>query len=274
MSFFEHDGIKFHYRDSGGAGVPFIFQHGLGADGSQTFVLFTPPPGFRLLSFDCRGHGETRPLGPEEKINVAQFAEDLRAFLDHLQIERAVIGGISMGAAMALHFALTHPARVRGLVLSRPAWLDQSRADNMQAFSTLAQFIRQHGASEGAQRFQETTAYQQVLKVSPDNAASLLAQFTHRRAEETVAKLERIPAHVPGHTRDDWKRIRVPTLVLANRQDAIHPFEFGEVLAREIPGAAFAEIAPKSAGLEKHAADVQRAVGDFLVRNCSDAAGR
>ena len=273
MPFFQHDEIQFHFRDSGGEGVPFVFQHGLGADVSQTFELFAPPPGFRMLGFDCRGHGETRPLGPEEKIGVGSFTEDLRALLDHLRIERAVIGGISMGAAMALHFTLTHPERVMGLVLSRPAWLDESRADNMKVFSTIAEFIRRYGAWEGAQRYQATEAYQAVLKVSPDNANSLLAQFTHPRAEETVAKLERIPAHVPTHTREDWKRIRVPTLVLVNRQDAIHPFEFGEVLARTIPGASLVEITPKSVSKERHASDVQRAVGEFLVKHFRSGAG-
>jgi pimeloyl-ACP methyl ester carboxylesterase len=269
MPHFTHDGIQFHYRDTG-SGVPFVFQHGLGADTQQTFELFQPPRGFRLLSFDCRGHGETRPLGPEEKISVAQSAEDLRVFLDHLGIDRAIIGGISMGAAIALHFALTQPERVRGLVLSRAAWLDTSRGDEMRVFTTIAKFIREHGAQLGAQKYQESAAYQQVLQVAPDNAASLLGQFTHPRAEETVAKLERIPAHAPAHTRAEWKRVAVPVLVLANRRDAVHPFEFGETLAREIPGAAFAEIAPKSAGTERHVADVQRAVESFFVKNFAD----
>ena len=147
MPFFEHDGIQFYYRDSG-TGLPFVFQHGLGAEVSQTFDLFQPPAGFRLITFDCRAHGETRPLGPEEKISVEQFAEDLGALLDHLGVEHAVVGGISMGAATALHFALTHPERVLGLVLARPAWLDESRADNMKVFSTIAEFIRKHGRSK------------------------------------------------------------------------------------------------------------------------------
>jgi pimeloyl-ACP methyl ester carboxylesterase len=60
MSFLHHDGITFHYLDSG-EGVPFIFQHGLGGDVTQPYGLFTPPLPFRLLSFDFRGHGETRP---------------------------------------------------------------------------------------------------------------------------------------------------------------------------------------------------------------------
>ena len=267
MPFFAHDGIQFHYRDSGGSGVPFVFQHGLGADVSQTFELFRPPPGFRLLSFDCRGHGETRPLGPEEKISVVQFVDDLRAFLDHLRIERAVIGGISMGAEISLNFALAHPARLLGLVLSRPAWLDESRVDNMKVFSTIADFIRKYGAWEGAQRFQQTAAYQEVLKVSPDNASSLVSQFVHPRAEETVAKLERIPLHAPRHPRATWKQITVPTLVIVNRQDAIHPFEFGEVLAQNIPGASLVEVTPKSVGKERHRDDVHCALDNFLVKN-------
>ena len=76
MTFFDHDGIRFHYRASG-RGIPFVFQHGLGADLNQTFDLFKPPAGFRLLTFECRGHGETRPLGSEEKVSVETFTDDL-----------------------------------------------------------------------------------------------------------------------------------------------------------------------------------------------------
>jgi pimeloyl-ACP methyl ester carboxylesterase len=266
MPFFEHDGIRFHYRESG-SGIPFVFQHGLGADASQPFELVEPPRGFRLLTFECRGHGETRPLGPEEKISVEQFTDDLKAFLDRLHIEQAIIGGISMGAAIALRFALEYPERTLGLVLSRAAWLDERRSDNLRVFSTLAEFIRKYGAEEGARQYQTTEAYREVLKASPDGAASLLAQFAHPRAEETVAKLERIPGYVPRHKRDDWKRIRVPTLVLANQQDPVHPFDFGQTLAEIIPRARLIELTPKSVSKEKHEADVQRAVTTFLVEN-------
>jgi pimeloyl-ACP methyl ester carboxylesterase len=266
MPTFEHDGICFHYRESG-EGLPFVFQHGLGADINQPFELVRPIPRVRLLAFDCRAHGETRPLGSEEKISVEQFTADLVAFLDHRQIAKAVIGGISMGAAIALKFALEHPERVLGLVLSRPAWLDQSRADNLKVFSTLAEYIRKYGAWEGAQRYQETEAFQHVKRVSPDNANSLLSQFAHPRAEETVAKLERIPNYVPKHTRTDWRSIKVPTLVIVNRQDQIHPFNFGEALAREIANARVVEVAPKSANKERHTADVQNALANFFADN-------
>jgi pimeloyl-ACP methyl ester carboxylesterase len=174
-----------------------------------------------------------------------------------------------MGAAIALRFTLEHPDRVLGLVLSRPAWLDQSRVDNMKVFSTLAEYIRKYGAWEGAQRYQETEAFQHVKRVSPDNANSLLSQFTHPRDEETVSKLERIPNYVPKHRREDWRRITVPTLVIVNRQDEIHPFVFGESLARDIPNARVVEVAPKSVSKDRHVAEVQQALATFFADNAA-----
>src|SRR5207249_4211279 len=112
--------------------------------------------------------------------------------------------------------------------------------------------------------FKQTSEYQKILRESPDAAASLLGQFSHPRAEETVVKLERIPVHTPTHKREDWASIAVPTLVLANRQDPIHPFEFGETMARAIPGAEFKELTAKSVSLDAHAADVQRFIEAFL----------
>lgn len=265
MPFIQHDGLNFHYREQG-AGIPFIFQHGLGGDTEQIFSLFTPPPGFRLLTFDCRAHGETRPLGEPEKIGIAAFADDVRALMASLGLTRAVIGGISMGAAVALNFALRYPAQAVGLVLSRPAWLDQPNPYNAEVFGEIARLIREHGAQDGLERFRRSALYADVLRLSPDVANSLIGQFEHPRAEETVIKLERLPRDAPNHDWREWQSIRVPTLVLANRQDPVHPFEYGERLAQAIPGAQFEEITAKSISKERHAQDVQAAIGDFLMK--------
>ena len=77
MPFFRHDDIQFHYRDEG-AGVPFFFQHGLGADLTQPFSLCRPPLGIRLIGFDARAHGKTAPVGSEEKISLGSFAIGIR----------------------------------------------------------------------------------------------------------------------------------------------------------------------------------------------------
>jgi pimeloyl-ACP methyl ester carboxylesterase len=187
--------------------------------------------------------------------------------MDHLRIERAVVGGISMGAAVALNFALRYPQRLLGLVLHRPAWLDGPRRDNVAVFTAIASLLRQYGAEKGLLLFKQSEIYQRAVTVAPANAASLAAQFLHPRAEETVARLERIPLDSPGSDRRQWRAINVPVMVLANDHDAIHPLEFGVTLAREIPGAEFKELTPKSVNAELHREETQRFLADFLLRH-------
>jgi pimeloyl-ACP methyl ester carboxylesterase len=268
MPLFSRHGIEFHYREVGG-GTPFVFQHGLGGDTSQPLGIFQPPPGFRLLTMDCRGHGETRPLGDMEKISIAAFADDVVALLDHLGVRRAVVGGISMGSAVALNIALRYPQRVLGLVLSRAAWLDEPLQSNVRIYTGLARLIRQYGAQRAAEVFRESEDYRSVRRVSPDTADSLLRQFQNARIEETIVKLERIAVDAPCRSLDPLKAIAVPTLVLASRQDPIHPYTYGEILARTIPGAEFRELSPKSIDKDRLAAEVQRFFADFLLRRCA-----
>jgi pimeloyl-ACP methyl ester carboxylesterase len=265
MPTFEHDGLTFHYRDEG-AGLPFVFQHGLGGDVSQPFGLYKPPPGVRLIAFDCRAHGATRPVGDVHKVSMATFADDLVALLDRLDITRAVVGGISMGAAVALGVALRYPERLLGLVLSRPGWIDRPLPDNTRVFVHIARHILHHGARDGLVLFRGTPEYRAILDEAPECAASLEAQFTQPRAEECVTRLERIPFDSPCHDREELASIDVPTLVLGNRQDPIHPWDFARSLTGLIPDAALAELTPKSRSVERHAADVQRAIDEFLGR--------
>lgn len=266
--FFTHDRLNFHYRDEG-AGVPFFFQHGLGADVTQPFGLFNAPPGFRLIAFDCRAHGQTHPAGDRAKIHFVTFADDLLALMDHLKIDRAVVGGISMGAGLALNFTLRFPGRVLGLVLSRPAWLDAPHPWNVKMFTLVSRLLREHGAKRGQELFKHTEEYKEALLKWPDVANSLALQFESPQAEETAFKFERIINDAPNRDRSQWQSIRVPTLVLANRQDPIHPYEFGETLAQSIPGAGLKEITSKSVSLERHTADVQRHLSEFLQKHLS-----
>jgi pimeloyl-ACP methyl ester carboxylesterase len=268
MAFFCHDGIQFHYRDEG-PGLPFFFQHGLGADLTQPFSLCQPPPGIRLIAFDARAHGQTRPVGPEDKISFTAFADDLGALMDHLQIHKAIVGGVSMGAAITLNFTLRNPARVFGLVQSRPAWLDAPNPWNVKMFSLIARLVRDHGRVKGKEAFLGTMEYKETLAKWPDVANSLASQFDHPLVEETAFKFERIIHDSPCRDRREWARIQVPTLVLANRYDPIHPYEYAEEVAGLISGAEFREVTAKSSSLEQHNADVQRCLREFLERRFS-----
>jgi pimeloyl-ACP methyl ester carboxylesterase len=271
MPVFKHDGLTFNYVDDG-TGLPFVFQHGLGGDVNQPAEYYTSQPGVRCLTLDCRGHGETRPLGPASKLNFEAFADDVLALLDRLGIERCVAGGISMGAGVALNLAVRYPDRVRGLVLARPAWLDAPLPGNMRVLAEIGELIQRYGAAEGLARFEKSRQYADIAARAPDVAQSLLGQFTGPRAEETAAKLICLAQDAPVHDRAAWSAIRVPTLVLATGVDPVHPLEYGRILAAAIPGATFQQLTPKSVDRPGHAAEMGAAIRGFLAGLMAGAA--
>ena len=265
MPFFHSDTILFHYLDLG-KGVPFVFQHGMGGDVHQIQDLFEPPIPFRLLTLDCRGHGETRPVGDPTHLGFASFADDLLAMIDMLHLQQIAVGGISMGAAVALNFALRYPQRVLGLVLVRPAWLNEPLPVNLRVYPRIAALIRHYGAVQGLEHFKLTEEYLEVQCTSPMTADSLRRQFTRPQAEEAVDILECLPQDAPNREQEDWTRIPVPTLILANEYDPLHPFGYGEVLAHSIPGAILEKVTPKAVDAHQHARDIQRAIERFFGR--------
>jgi pimeloyl-ACP methyl ester carboxylesterase len=242
-----------------------VFQHGLGGDLEQPFGVYRPIAGVCLIAFDMRGHGETRPLGDSNELSIATLADDLAALLDELQVERAVIGGISLGSAVAVKVALTRPDKVLGLVLSRPAWLDWPLPENVRLYATIAGLIRQRGPAEGAERFRLSPEYQLMESTSPDCARSLIGQFESARAVECVARLERLASDRLCLDLSEYSAIAVPALVLGNHQDPIHPWFLAARLAQLIPGSELHEITPKSVSVDRHAADVQAAINGFLT---------
>jgi hypothetical protein len=86
------------------------------------------------------------------------------------------------------------------------------------------------------------------------------------QAVTAVARLERLPADCPVADLRAVEEIRVPTLVMAHRQDPIHRFAFGQKLAHLIPRARFVELTPKSIARAFHAAEVQGCLEGFLSR--------
>jgi pimeloyl-ACP methyl ester carboxylesterase len=73
--------------------------------------------GRRVIALDNRGHGASSKLYDPAAYHSARMADDVRALLDHLAIERADVMGYSMGARITAFFALAHPARLRRAVL-------------------------------------------------------------------------------------------------------------------------------------------------------------
>ena len=80
---------------------------------------------YRIVVYDQRGHSDSTPVTDPALYDADRMAEDMTAVLDALGIERAIVGGESMGAATTLRFALRHPERVERLLITAPAFGDQ-----------------------------------------------------------------------------------------------------------------------------------------------------
>jgi pimeloyl-ACP methyl ester carboxylesterase len=226
--------------------------------------LVGPLEGHRLIVWDCRGHGETQPAGPAEKFGFGPMAEDLAALLDFLGVDRAIIGGISMGAGIAARFAANWPARVDALVLVRPAWLMQPLPENLAFFPRVAAMLRQYGPEAGLAEFNKLPELAEIRRRSPAVADSLCEQFTRPFAQERCARLERMPADCPLHNWNAVESLTMPALVVGNDRDAAHPMEFARVWSSHLPVSQLVEIPSKSDDAAAHTAEFRRCLHQFL----------
>jgi pimeloyl-ACP methyl ester carboxylesterase len=252
------------YYASVGDGLRFVFQHGMGADTTQPLGFGGDLRGWRTIAMDYRGHGHTEASLARARISFAQFSHDLAALLDVLRIERAVIGGISMGAALAVAFGLAHPERVAGLILVRPAWLDRPFPPNLRWFPIAARLLQEYPTDEAARRFQEMPESAELRAASQPAADSLLGQFHRPRARERSGILADMPASVPVTSLSQCQRLQIPVQVVVNPHDPVHPDSLGEQLAAAIPGAALSRITSKTESEVLHRDDLARVLDDSL----------
>jgi pimeloyl-ACP methyl ester carboxylesterase len=121
MQRFMHDGVEIAFLDEG-EGEPVVLVHGFASTAQGNWVhpgwvATLTRAGRRVIALDNRGHGASSKLYDPAAYHSACMADDVRALLDHLGIERADVMGYSMGARITAFFALAHPARLRRAVL-------------------------------------------------------------------------------------------------------------------------------------------------------------
>ena len=109
------NGIRLHYLDWGGNGPTVIFLTGMGSS-AYLFNKFAPrfTDKFRVLALTRRGQGDSDI--PETGYDADTLTEDIRQFLDHLSVEKAILAGHSLAGVELTHFAATHPSRVEKLI--------------------------------------------------------------------------------------------------------------------------------------------------------------
>jgi len=118
---FRSDDADIAYLDVG-AGAPIVLVHGFASTKETNWLApgwvdTLTRAGRRVIALDNRGHGESTKLYDPARYHSAIMAEDVRALMDHVGVERADLMGYSMGARIAAFLALAHAKRVRSLTL-------------------------------------------------------------------------------------------------------------------------------------------------------------
>ncbi len=242
-----------------GQGPPSFFQHGLGGDVAQVAEAF-PAAGRRRLTLECPAHGASQ-AGDGAAFSIARFADDVLAFADARGLERFAIGGISMGAAIAMRIAVARPERVAALILARPAWGWTGAPENMRPFTEVARHL--HAGGRAA--FERSDMARRLALEAPDNFSTLLSFFDRPNPDVLSALLGAIARDGPGVGEAEIRSIALPTLVLGNAMDAVHPIALARRLAAAIPGAKFVELTPKALDKPRHLAELRAAINSSLA---------
>ena len=218
-------GARLYYIDTGGSGVPVVFMHA--ATGSSQSWEYQIPAftaaGYRLVAFDRRGRGRTE-IVPESGPQPGTGADDLRALLDVLGLDRIHLVGTAAGAFATLDFAVSWPERLRSLVAANsiygmqdPEFLALSAGLRPQPqFNTLPPDFRELGPAyralhpEGVQRWL-------AIEHSGQPLVPLPAQGTRNRL--TFALME---------------TITLPTLLITGGADLYAPPPVQQLLAERI----------------------------------------
>lgn len=223
-----------------GAGPPVVLLHGLFGthadfDGMSRALVNE----FAVITPDLRGRGRSSPVREVDQHKFEEHAHDVSVVLDHLGLDRVVMGGASFGAAVAVAVTLRHPERVRALLLLQSAFgpsLDAVAEGDLDAYRVLGDRIAQQGASA----------------VADENAArsgspSRAARWTQHDERSLVAWLRAVPRYRPMALWDDLAAVDVPVLVVPG-QDAVHTHALSERYAAALPRSTLIEAPPRELG--------------------------
>lgn len=232
-SSFTYQGHRLVYDEYGSGDNVLVYMHGLLLDAelNRGIADALAERGNRVVLLDLLGHGRSdRPTHASE-YRIDSYASQVVALLDHLGLERAVIGGLSLGANVGLFTAVLEPERVEGLILEMPVleWAVPSAAMVFVPLLLAAHYGRP------AMGF-----LADALRRIPKTPWGPLNALLHAGAlppEVSSAILHGVLVGPVAPTVEQRSAIVAPTLVLAHSNDLIHPFNDAVNLVGQLPNA-------------------------------------
>lgn len=218
--------------DDEGSGSAVVLLHGYPFNRSmwreQTLALSKE---YRVITPDLRGLGETTVTN--EPATMQEMARDVAALLDELEIQRVVLGGLSMGGYVTLAFYRRFPLRVRALILADT----RAQADTTEAARNReeqAEKILKEGMQAIADDFLKKVLAPATLSEKPETVERV-REMILKTEPQGAANALRGMALRPDQT-DFLEEILAPTLILVGSEDKLTPPADAELMRREIRG--------------------------------------
>jgi pimeloyl-ACP methyl ester carboxylesterase len=250
MAYLTRDGVRIYYEDDG-AGTPILLSHGFGAStgmwGGQVDEFGDR---YRFIRWDMRGHGRSDCPDDPALYSQAHTIGDMLALLDHLAVDKAVIGGHSLGGYMTLAFNARYPKRAKALILQGcgPGYRsDKSRATWNVRAENRARSLEEGGLDALGGGAEVTVSIQKSAQGLANAARGILSQVDS-------AAIDSLPT------------IDVPVLIVIGDGDE-HYLQGSAYMASRIPGAVNVVVPGAGHGVNVDQPDiVNKAFGDFLAK--------
>ncbi len=191
--------------------------------------------GYRVLCIDLLGHGDSDR--PEEMLNYSMplFGEQVLGLMDHLEVEKAVLGGTSLGANTTLEAVAADQDRVQGMLIEMPV-LDNALLGCAIAFTPLLLSLT-FGAPVAR-------ALSRVAGVVPRRGpllGQMLLDWASQDPKPSASVLQGLFFGRTAPPSEERRELEPPALVIGHPRDPIHPFSDSDMLVRELPTARLIE---------------------------------
>lgn len=260
------NGFDMHYQVLGD-GPNVVWAHGLMGSIAWQQMLSVgleglEHRGFHVISYDARGHGASGFTDDQAHYSWAAHAQDLFGLLCHLGIDRAHVGGGSMGAGVAITFALGHPERVERLVLVAPPPLAETIGPAAQLFGGFATLIETLGLERAVETAMQLPAFAALKEDQPDQYQQLRDWLLSQHPRAVVLAIRGLLEGAPL-PEQRFQEIKAPTLIVAHPDDPLHPQATGEKLHAAIADSRLI-VAPEAGYFREHRDEMMGAVAAFL----------
>jgi pimeloyl-ACP methyl ester carboxylesterase len=188
--------------------------------------------GNRVITLDPLGHGASDRPRQMWRYSISEFAKQVVALLDHLELEEAVIGGTSLGANISLEVAATAPERLRGMIIEMPV-LDNAIPASAAAFTPLLFALTFGGPVMNLVARVARAVPRERVPFGLELGLDWLAQDPG--ASSAVLQGILFGRTAPDHT--IRRTLQTPALVIGHPRDPVHPFSDADMLAAELPNA-------------------------------------